>query len=114
MDRVWGHTPVMTALRECRQVDQKFKVLVSYIVNSRPSWVIDPVGGKKEKIGKSRWEKKRGVEAGSKVWRGLSGVTDGTGYREVCHPWLGFSVLQGENSSPKPDMVVVAQHYGYT
>lgn len=26
------------------------------------------------------------------------------GYREVCHPWLlGFSVLQGENSSPKPD-----------
>lgn len=40
---------MITALRKWRQVDQKFKVLVSYIVSFRPSWAIDSAGENRKK-----------------------------------------------------------------
>lgn len=88
-----------------RQLHSEFQTILGY----RLCW------GKQEKVGKNRWKKERGEETGSKGWRGLSvsGLGLATG-KSVIHGYWDFSVLQGENSSPKPDMVVVAQHCGYT
>lgn len=77
---------MITALRECRQVDQKFKVLVSYIVNSRPSWVIDPVGENRRKQeragGKRREEKRQGARDGGDCQVSRMGLATG---KSVIH-----------------------------
>lgn len=68
-NQTWRHIPIIPALGMQRQKDQEFKVSMSYIVNSRPSWTTSNTISPKQNTNNNKKQNKK-KQGDRENWRG--------------------------------------------